>query len=80
MLETAREVFLIQLNFFRANVAVFGPSLGYPLFQRSYQCKVLQKLTMGGWDNPHHINPWLPEDSVVVRFDVKDAKLCDNVV
>jgi len=35
---------------------------------------------MGGWDCPHHMSPWPPEDNVVGRFDVKDAELRDNVV
>ena len=26
---------------------------------------VLLKLTMGGHDDSHHMNPWAPEDSVV---------------
>ena len=38
------------------------------------------EVDVGGRDCLFHINSWPPEDSVVGRFDIENAKLCDNVV
>ena len=39
-----------------------------------------QNLMVSGQNNSYHVNPWSPEDDIVGRFDVKDAKFCDDIV